>query len=94
MYRLRYIVSFAVSFYGSASNPVSIASCCSVTEKMKSIRKEANTGYSRNHPDILKDELKPTIKKTSFFLVVTQPVVVLPHRLFGTAYRSYLQVVT
>ena len=90
MYRLRYIVSFAVSFYGSVSNYVCIASCCNATEKLESIGKEAIIVYSKNHPDILKDELKRT-KKTSFFLVFTQPIVVIPRRPFGTTYRSHLQ---
>jgi hypothetical protein len=53
-----------------------------VTDKLESIWKEAIIAYSRNHPDILKDELKPTIK-TSYFLVITQPVMVIPHRHFG-----------
>ena len=45
-----------------------IAPCCSVTDKPKSIRKEAIIACSRKHPDILKDELKPTIKKKNFVL--------------------------
>jgi len=55
-------VSFPVSFYGSVSNSAHTASCCSVPDKLESILKGASIAYSRNHPDVLKDELKPTIK--------------------------------